>query len=203
MQHFVVYVYFCLLLCIINYGDFMKNKNDLRVIKTNNILYDALITLLKDKTFEEIKVSDICKIALVNRSTFYSHFNDKYELFTALIANLKESLSNELKSIENNISLKDYYLQMIKVFLEHIERKKNIYKSILINNRNSIIMDMIYDTITEDINTRIKENNKNVPNDIFSAYYLGAIVNVGIEWFKNEKKYSKEEILEYLDKLMI
>ena len=30
----------------------------------------------KDKTFEEIKVSDICKKALINRSTFYSHYND-------------------------------------------------------------------------------------------------------------------------------
>ena len=92
---------------------------------------------------------------------------------------------------------------MIRVFLTHIEGKEEIYKSILINNRSSIIMDMIYDTITDDVNKRIKNNNKDVPNDIFTAYYLGAIVNTGIEWFKNDKKYSKEEILEYLDKLMV
>ena len=36
-------------------------KTDLRIIKTNNTLYDALINLLKEKTFEEIKVSDICQ----------------------------------------------------------------------------------------------------------------------------------------------
>lgn len=181
----------------------MTNKTDLRIVKTNNTLYEALVLLLKDKTFEEIKVSDICQKALVNRSTFYSHFNDKYELFMSLINNLKQELENDLKSIEED-NLKDYYLKMIEVFLNHVEDKKEIYKSILINNRNSIIMDMIYDTITEDINNRMKQHNdKDVPNDIFSAYYLGAIVNIGIEWFKNDKKYSKEEILEYLDKLMI
>ena len=49
----------------------MTNKTDLRIIKTNNTLYEALILLLKDKTFEEIKVSDICSKALVNRSTIY------------------------------------------------------------------------------------------------------------------------------------
>ena len=32
----------------------MTNKTDLRIIKTNNTLYEALILLLKDKTFEEI-----------------------------------------------------------------------------------------------------------------------------------------------------
>ena len=180
----------------------METKLDLRIIKTNNVLYEALISLLKDKTFEEIKVSDICTKALVNRSTFYSHFNDKYELFMSLLNRLKQELEGDLKSIEET-NLKQYYLKMIEVFLNHIEGKDNIYRSILINNRNSIIMDMIYDTITEDVNSKIIENDKNVPNDIFTSYYLGAIVNVGIEWFKNNKKYSKEEILEYLNKLMV
>lgn len=177
-------------------------KTDLRIIKTNNTLYDALINLLKEKTFEEIKVSDICQKALVNRSTFYAHFNDKYELFISLINNLKESLQIELKSIEEN-NLKDYYLKMIEVFLNHIEGKEEIYKSILINNRSSIIMDMLYDTITEDINQKITKNDKDVPNEIFTAYYLGAIVNIGIEWFKNNKKYSKDQMIGYLDRLMV
>ena len=177
-------------------------KTDLRIIKTNNTLYDALINLLKEKTFEEIKVSDICQKALVNRSTFYAHFNDKYELFMSLINSLKESLQAELKSIEET-NLKDYYLKMIEVFLNHIEGKEQIYKSILINNRSSIIMDMIYDTITEDINQKVTKNDKDVPNEIFTAYYLGAIVNTGIEWFKNDKKYSKDQMIEYLDRLMV
>ena len=177
-------------------------KTDLRIIKTNNTLYDALINLLKEKTFEEIKVSDICQKALVNRSTFYAHFNDKYELFMSLINSLKESLQTELKSIEET-NLKDYYLKMIEVFLNHIEGKEQIYKSILINNRSSIIMDMIYDTITEDINQKVTKNDKDVPNEIFTAYYLGAIVNTGIEWFKNDKEYSKDKMIEYLDRLMV
>ena len=177
-------------------------KTDLRIIKTNNTLYDALINLLKEKTFEEIKVSDICQKALVNRSTFYAHFNDKYELFMSLINSLKESLQKELKSIEET-NLKDYYLKMIEVFLNHIEGKEQIYKTILINNRSSIIMDMIYDTITEDIKKKVTKNDKDVPNEIFTAYYLGAIVNTGIEWFKNDKKYSKDQMIEYLDRLMV
>ena len=48
-----------------------------------------------DKTFEEIKVSDICKKALINRSTFYSHYNDKYELLVDFINVLKEEFVNE------------------------------------------------------------------------------------------------------------
>ena len=49
------------------------NKNDLRVIKTKTTLYNTLKELMQEKTFEEIKVSDICSKALINRSTFTDH----------------------------------------------------------------------------------------------------------------------------------
>ena len=180
----------------------MKEKVDLRIIKTNKVLYESLLDLLKDQTFEEIKVSDICSKALVNRSTFYAHFNDKYELVASFINDLKESLTSELKNIDKNISLKEYYLKLIEVFINHIEGQEDVYKSILVNNRNSIIMDMIYNTIADDIRLRVKDNVLNIPEDVFVSYHLGAIVNVGIEWLKSNKKYSKEEMLDYLNKLM-
>ena len=43
---------------------------------------------MKNKSFEEIKVSDICKEAHINRSTFYNNFNDKYDLLFSLFHDL-------------------------------------------------------------------------------------------------------------------
>ena len=67
----------------------MEKKEDLRIIKTKKNLYEGLLILLKDQSFENVKVSDICKISLVNRSTFYDHFQDKYELLNSLIKYLE------------------------------------------------------------------------------------------------------------------
>lgn len=180
----------------------MKNKTDLRIIKTRNNLYSSLINLLKEKTFEEIKVSDLCNEALINRSTFYSHFDDKYELISSLINDLKKELENELNKIQVNLNTKEYYIEMIKIFLDHIEGKEDIYKSIMINNKNSIIMDMIYDTILNDLNDKIKNDDINIPSDIISSFYIGAVVNVGINWLKDGKYYSKEDIVKYIDELI-
>ena len=41
-------------------------KEDLRVTKTKKLLYETLISLMEEKSFEEIKVSDICKKALIS-----------------------------------------------------------------------------------------------------------------------------------------
>ena len=65
---------------------------DLRILKTKKSLYDALLHLMGERTFEEIKVSEICHKAMTNRSTFYAHFEDKYALLNSLILDLKEEL---------------------------------------------------------------------------------------------------------------
>lgn len=183
-----------------------SEKKDLRIVKTEKVLFEALIDLMKDKTFEEIKVSDICHKALVNRSTFYAHYNDKYELLETCIQDLKESLIVELNNNKEYKTLKEYYLEMIRLFLNHIEERKDLYKSILINNRNSIMMDILYDVVDSNITNEIKKDKSNivsdVPSEVISKFYLGAVFNVSIEWLKDSSKMSKQDIIKYLDILI-
>ena len=62
-----------------------SKKTDLRIIKTKKSLYESLLDLMREKPFEELKVSDICENALVNRSTFYSHFDLHSEVQNLLL----------------------------------------------------------------------------------------------------------------------
>lgn len=178
------------------------NKQDLRVIKTKNALYNALLELMKKNSFEEIKVSDICNHALVNRSTFYAHYEDKYELLSDYINELKTSLTNELKKNSNISSTKEYYIEMIKLFLNHIEEKKDSYLAIAINNSNSILNDIVYDVIDHDIMKHLETNNNPIPNEIIAKFYFGGVVNLGIEWLRNPNRYTKEEVIKYLTVLL-
>ena len=183
----------------------MEKKKDLRVIKTRKLLYNTLLELMKDKPFEEIKVADICSNALVNRSTFYAHYNDKYELLVDFIKDLKTNLLEELEKNKSIVNTKEYYIEMIKLLLDHIYEKKEIYYSIILNNRNNFVLDILLDVATKDINNRIKDNNinkGNIPNDIVVKFYLGAVTSIVIEWLRNNKKYSKQNVIEYLEKLI-
>ena len=171
----------------------MKNeKQDLRIVRTKKFLYEALVQLLKEKTFEEIKVSDICEYAIINRSTFYAHYSDKYDLLSSFIQDLRLSLAAELEKNKNISTSKEYYLEMLRLFFGHVDEKREFYSAIMVNNQNSIIMDMIYDTLNEDIRKNIEKNgtvvSKSVPSDIVAKFYLGAVCNVGIEWLKKDRK---------------
>lgn len=161
---------------------------------------------MKDRPFEEIKVSEICERAMTNRSTFYAHFEDKYSLLNSLILDLKDELRQELEKNEKITNTKEYYLESIRLLFDHVESNKNIYSPLIINNRNSIAMDMIYSTLLEDITKRMIETKKfetvSIPVDFVSHFYLGAMFQIGMQWMQNANYYSKDEIIHYLDLLI-
>lgn len=183
----------------------MNKKDDLRVIKTRKLIYQTLLELMKEKTFEEIKVSDICSKAMINRSTFYAHYEDKYELLVDFLSNLKEEFARELnESCKENLSIREYYIRLISLFLDHIDSKRDVYNSIMVNNRSSIMMDILLSVVNDDILKRFKENDINlkVPTEVISKFYLGGVINIGMEWLSSSNKYTKEEILDYLELLI-
>ena len=116
----------------------------------------------------------------------------------------KDSLTSYLDTNNNNLNTKEYYMEMLKLLLTHIEDKKNIYSAIMVNNRNGVMMDIISDVVNKDIKKRVQESGLNkgtIPVDIVAKFYIGAITNVGIEWI-TDNKYSREDILNYLEKLL-
>lgn len=183
----------------------MGKKEDMRVIKTKKNLYDGLLKIMKDKTFEEIKVTDICRISSTNRSTFYDHFNDKYELLSSLIKDLENNLVTKLKTNTNIETPKDFYIKMIELLLEHISENISIYFSIIKINGNSVASDMMFDTLVKDVKNHIEDNSnytKIIPSEIITVFYVSAVIKVCIKYISNPNKYTKEEILFYLKQLI-
>ncbi len=68
--------------------------------KQKKAFNQALFTLLDQKTFQQITITDIVTEADVNRGTFYKHYRDKEELLDSIIEeilmDLKKCLSRSL-----------------------------------------------------------------------------------------------------------
>ncbi len=53
---------------------------DLRTEKTENAIKNAFIQLRTQKVLEKITIKELCGIARIHKSTFYSHYQDIYDL---------------------------------------------------------------------------------------------------------------------------
>ena len=73
-----------------------EKKTDIRIVKTRRAIQTAFLKLMKEKGFAAITVKDIIQEAEINRSTFYAHYEDKYDLLN----NIENVLLNRINGIE-------------------------------------------------------------------------------------------------------
>ena len=68
----------------------MNENGDLRVIKTKRLIKNALIELMAEKELSSITITELSAKALINRKTFYRHYDD--------IAQVVAEIENEILS---------------------------------------------------------------------------------------------------------
>ncbi|MBR2045390.1 MAG: TetR/AcrR family transcriptional regulator [Agathobacter sp.] len=73
---------------------------DLRVIKTKKNIRDAFLELRKKHSLDEIKVNALCEKAMVNKTTFYNHYQDIYQLSEELENEVVENFLNNFQDID-------------------------------------------------------------------------------------------------------
>ena len=83
---------------------------DLRIEKTKKAIRNAFIELRTKKPLEKITVKELCALACINKSTFYSHYEDIYALSEAME---QETVASIISGIDH---LKDYTFENSDVF---------------------------------------------------------------------------------------
>ena len=181
------------------------NKSESKYFNTATKMDLALISLLEKKPFEYITVSDICKMAGVNRSTFYLHYETVGDLLNEttryLLDGFLSYFSTEAKGVALNILncelselvfICDRYLTP---YLTYIRDHKEVFKVALEQNRVLGFED-VYRRMFENIFNPILERFR-YPSDVrqyVMMYYLNGINAIIVEWLKNGCDKSTDEI---------
>ena len=91
---------------------------DLRVIKTKNNIRDAFLELRKKHTLDEIKVNVLCEKAMVNKTTFYNHYQDIYDLSEELETEVLDNFLNNFQDIDMMLTDSQRFINGMHTVLE-------------------------------------------------------------------------------------
>jgi AcrR family transcriptional regulator len=109
------------------------NANDLRVQRTLDSIRDALVALIAMKGLDSVTVGDIARRARVNRTTFYRHYRDKYDLLEGILTKAIEELDESMGSPESarsRFTLNEVPEPWIS-FFDRIKKNADLYLAIL------------------------------------------------------------------------
>jgi len=70
----------------------MERKEDRRAVRSKDAMLEAGLSLMEEVGFERVTVQLVVERANVNRSTFYAHYLDKYDLADRLVESRLEEL---------------------------------------------------------------------------------------------------------------
>src|SRR6516225_9814035 len=130
---------------------------DLRVRRTHKLLWEALMAELSERTFEEITVSDICERAMVHRTTFYKHYEDKYALLEQGLRQMYDALVAEVVHAPPSAFSMDHPPPYFLRVFEHVAEHQQFYKLMLCGEGISRFQKLVKEYIVEQASAKMHE----------------------------------------------
>jgi len=176
---------------------------DLRVRRTHKLLWEALMAELSKRPFEEITVKDICERAMVHRTTFYTHYADKYALLEQGMRHMYEDLIGEKKHLPPSaFSVEQPPPYFIRLF-EHAAQHPQFYKLMLCGEGVGRFQKLVKEYLAElaSANMHILPSTRQhpaVPLAMQAHFIAGAVLSLVAWWLDQDMPYTPHQMAQYL-----
>jgi len=170
----------------------LSKKLDRRKKYTRKVLKESLVALLANgKPISAITVKEICEMADINRSTFYMHYSDPYDLLDKIEAEIIEDMNTYLSSYR--FTIEEESLKMTQKLLEYITNNKFLFQTLLTKNRDPAFEQRLMD-IAQRFMMSTVHHLKEVNSRYLSTFVVSGAIHVIKDWMKNEMDLSPKEM---------
>jgi AcrR family transcriptional regulator len=178
-------------------------KIDRRIKYTNLLLRESLISLMQTTPISKISVKILCESADINRSTFYAHYTDPYDLLRKLeqevIAEVNEYIDTQETSEQS-----EFATQILKQVLEYAGKNSGLLKVLLSENNDSKfqedIMTLAQQKIIEDV-----RNNQNLDpriSEYLQCFIISGALKIIEKWLQDGMTETPQKMAELISKLL-
>jgi len=184
----------------------MKNSElDRRTQKTKSAIEEALFSLMQKKQYSRITIQNIIDTANVGRSTFYSHYATKDELFLACIEPMLSMINVDIGKYIESGETPSQSISVIELF-EHIEQNSRVVKGLIKAENSSLFFDRIalhFDKQAQKyLNKKYKAANPGIPLLILTHHISVTLVGLVKWWSSNNMPYSPKKMSQFFQELI-
>ncbi|MDC7288175.1 TetR/AcrR family transcriptional regulator [Blautia schinkii] len=183
--------------------DFTK-KPTIGATRTLYSLQQAILSALRQKSFEEISVGELCEKAMLPRATFYNYFDDKYDLLEYCFMTVHKQLDTDCEGVGSCKNRMNALMENCFDFLDaNIEAAQDILKN---NRPDQYLINQLRFYLLSNMVKAFKNNPDShrfkVPQEMAANLYSQVILII-LEWkYLNQKTCSKAQAKEYLQQMV-
>lgn len=167
---------------------------DLRIEKTRSSIINSFIEMRSKKELERITVKELCDKAQINKSTFYSHYHDIYDL--------SEQLETEVvNSILEQMNHPEYVIQNPELFTRELYEgymaKDSLIGILFSGSRSSMLVHKVEKSLKELVFAKYPEYQKDVAKNIALTYCIYG----GFYAFYENRVYEDKAVIDIIGQL--
>jgi len=169
-----------------------------RTLYSKKVIIEAFLLLLQEKNLNKITVTNICKVADINRGTFYSYYNDPFDLMRSIEEELIEKMmSTIIISGEENI-----LNELLKLILINKDLCKIIFNEKNSSNVLNTVLNSAHDITIAEIKKKLPNANE-THLEYFFTYSTGGIIKVIRKWINDDMNIPTEEVVQILESMNV
>ncbi|TDK65088.1 TetR/AcrR family transcriptional regulator [Bacillus salipaludis] len=179
---------------------------DPRILRTRQLIKEALIDLLQEVDINKITVNRIAERATINRVTFYLHYKDIPDMLEKMAQEMAEDIESIMgcTTYDQN-SDKNIDFVKLETLLEYIAENDKFYKVVLNSRRSPIFTERLLTILTKAITEKTANNkletSNNIPRDIAIWYGSSALIGTIVAWLRNDMPYTPQFLAKQLSRL--
>lgn len=161
----------------------MVNPQDRRVRKTEEQLVRGLTKLMKTKNIKDITVRELADEVDINRSTFYLHYRDIFDMVEKIENDLAANLISTLEELNQNHITQNILIDFLNDTFETIYSNAELCSVLLSSNGDvsfqrklrGIIYSKTFEIIKTSLGEKVEENVIHLTTSFMIAGILGII----------------------------
>ena len=170
----------------------MNKPNNSRRKASRRSIEAAFVRLLQQKPMDEITVSEICKLAEVNRSTFYANYLDIYDLVDNVQLTMEQMVLQDVYSAEAEDM--GSHIHFVRLF-RHIAENRVFYTTYFKLGLDARFQVMEYNLQLEAVGRQVPLSRELEYHVEFFRNGLNAIIK---KWLNDGCPESPEEMAELI-----
>ncbi len=182
-----------------------EEQTDLRIRRTHKFLQEAMIELITEKGFDALTVGDIAERAMINRATFYRHYQDKYDLMVKIFEETTNELVENMKPIQKDTAqgeMENPPEIWIQLF-EHFSYHARLYRAMLGKNGSSwfaarmreyTIKIMLEQERQWKQQMEFSQIDPAMPQELPAMQLSHVLIGTIVWWLESEKSYTPRQM---------
>lgn len=177
---------------------------DRRIARSKVALRDALLTLMSEKSFSAITITEIVERANYNRGTFYTHYENKEGLLDEVISELIDELIESFRAPYGDLDVfrvDELTANSVKIF-EHIHERAAVYTVLFQSDVLPVIKEKMFGAIKKLSSEELEQETESINRELMMVYSIHALMGLVFHWIEGGFQYTPAYMQDQLIKMI-